>query len=361
MEHVDIGIREDVRTAAQAILVCRRDELEIFNRVFDAYWNLSREQPVPDDRWEIPAANDPDEQSAEARSRKMLLSLLAGDHPGGKAGLDNDAQTTGYSDQDILMRKDLDKLNESEVKQARELMAKLIRALLNRPGRRYRPAHTGKVIDIHRSFRADVPRGLAGLEFKYRRRRINKLKLMLLCDVSGSMKPYSEFLLEFIYALRKELPRVEAAVFSTHMTPVTRHLETPDIQQSINGVSRGVWGGGTNIGQSLAEFYDLYSNEMHHSRTVMIILSDGWDRGDAHAMQREIARLRRRIFKLIWLNPLLGSKDYQPLCRGIRCALPYMDHFMPAHNLTSLARFVELLRGSLSTLPPDNPGSRLIN
>jgi uncharacterized protein with von Willebrand factor type A (vWA) domain len=202
------------------------------------------------------------------------------------------------------------------------------------------------VIDFRRSFRSNLQQGFSGLELKYRKPKIKKIKLMLLCDISGSMERYSRFLLDFIYALQHQLPAIEAAVFATHMTPITPYLKQPELHASLAEVAnhaRG-WGGGTNIGQALAEFNRHYGREMLHSKTVMIILSDGWDRGDASAMREQIADLRRRVDRLIWLNPLLGSADYQPLCRGIETALPYLDHFLPAHNLASLANVAELLR-----------------
>ena len=191
-----------------------------------------------------------------------------------------------------------------------------------------------------------MSRGFDGLELRYRQPRPGQLKLLLLCDVSGSMQRYSEFLLQFVYALRGQLPDIEAAVFATHMTPITNQLRAKGVQQSLVAVSSTAsgWGGGTDIGQSLLEFNDYYDRQLRRSRAVVVILSDGWDRGDARVMRQEIAGLRRRVHRLLWLNPLLGAADYQPLCRGIRLALPYLDHFLPAHSLASLADVARLLR-----------------
>ena len=184
------------------------------------------------------------------------------------------------------------------------------------------------------------------MELRYRQRKPGRLKLLLLCDVSGSMQRYSEFLLQFVYALRDELPNVEAAVFATHMTPITRQLAEGEVARSLQAVTAVApgWGGGTDIGRALLEFNDYFAPDLRRSRSVVVILSDGWDRGDAGVMRRELRALRRRARQLIWLNPLLGAKDYQPLCRGIRLALPHLDHFLPAHDLASLAEAVRLLR-----------------
>ncbi len=168
----------------------------------------------------------------------------------------------------------------------------------------------------------------------------------MLCDVSGSMAQYSGFLLEFMFAIRARLPTTEAAVFATHMSPVSDALQARNIADALHNISGAAsgWGGGTDIGGSLAEFNDHYAQSMLRSKAIVVILSDGWDRGDAPRMQWELAQLRRRAHTLIWLNPLLGSADYHPLCRGMQAALPYLDHFLPAHNLASLANVVTLLR-----------------
>ena len=179
-----------------------------------------------------------------------------------------------------------------------------------------------------------------------KRRRIKKTKLMLLCDVSGSMDCYSRFLIRFIYALKREIRDVEVGVFSTRMTAISRLLKTKGIEESLVEVADTVhdWAGGTDIGGCLREFNDQFARDMLHSRTVMIIVSDGWDRGDPDLMRQEMARLRKRVHKLMWLNPLLGTPGYQPLCLGMKTALPYLDYFLPAHNLESLIQLARTLR-----------------
>ena len=164
------------------------------------------------------------------------------------------------------------------------------------------------------------------------------------------MSRYSGFFLEFIYALGRELPSVEAALFATHMTPVTELLRRPDLAGSLLDMASSArgWGGGSDIGQSLRECNERFVHERVRGKTVVVILSDGWDRGDEQIMRNAIARLRQRADSLIWLNPLLGRDDYQPLCRGMRTALPYIDHFLPVHSLASLAAAATLLRRILS-------------
>jgi uncharacterized protein len=184
------------------------------------------------------------------------------------------------------------------------------------------------------------------LRLLYRKKKIKKIKLMLLCDVSGSMERYSRFLIQFIYAMRQQLASLDVAVFSTRMTVISDFLHRQNVQQSLREISANVrdWGGGTNIGNSLREFNKRFARDAIAAHTVVIILSDGWDRGDATVMREEMQQLHRRVHKLVWLNPLLGDAHYQPLCRGIQTALPFIDHFLPAHNLESFAQLIRLLR-----------------
>lgn len=346
MDHIDIGAKEDVRAAAKATLVNHRDDLEVFDRIFAEYWKPTVGVAVPTSiRGEKAVCESPKRQRY-GEEHPLSHLLLSGDQKEARTDDQEFAETISYSAHDILSRKDLGSLDEEEIRVAQKLIAQLVKSLVNKPGRRYRSERTGSSVDFRRSFRRNLQQGFAGLELTYRKRRIRKLRLMVLCDVSGSMERYSRFLLDFIYALRHELPATEAGVFSTHMTPITAHMEARDLQQSLRQVADHAdgWGGGTDIGRSLAEFNAHHARSMLKSKTVMIILSDGWDRGDARVMRKEIVTLRRRVHKLIWLNPLLGSADYQPLCRGIRSALPYLDHFLPAHNLASLAAVSNILR-----------------
>lgn len=348
MDHLNIGVREDLKAAARATLVSNRDDLENFERIFAEYWDRQPESELasgkaPDSRQRD--GSEPQQQTALAPLQEQDL-LLVGDEESTESAQPVDGEAIAYSKQDALRHKDLGQMNKSEIAAARTLIAEFVSVLANRPGHRYLPARRGRLIDFRKSFRQNLGHGFAAIELRYKKRRIKKLKLIVLCDVSGSMAQYSSFLLEFIFAIREKLPTTEAAVFATHMSPITQALRTNDIAQSlrnVSGVASG-WGGGTDIGGSLAEFNDHYAQSMLRSKAIVVILSDGWDRGDAPRMKSEVAWLRRRAHKLIWLNPLLGADDYQPLCRGMQTALPYLDHFLPAHNLASLADVVNSLR-----------------
>lgn len=348
MDHIDIGAREDLKAVARATLVSNRDNLEKFERIFAEYWDAQPDTKLASGKARNSRrldGSEPQQQTALAPLQEQDL-LLVCDEERTVSAQPVDSAGIAYSKQDALRHKDLGQMNESEIAAARTLIAEFVSVLANRPGHRYQPARRGRMIDFRKSFRQNLGHGFAAMELEYKKRRIKKLKLIVLCDVSGSMARYSNFLLEFIFAIREKLPTTESAVFATHMSPVTQALHMNDVAQSLRHLSAAAsgWGGGTDIGGSLAEFNDHYEKSLRGSKAIVVILSDGWDRGDAPRMRQEVARLRRRAHKLIWLNPLLGGDEYQPLCRGMRTALPYLDHFLPAHNLASLADVVNSLR-----------------
>ena len=188
---------------------------------------------------------------------------------------------------------------------------------------------------------------------RHRQRRKKRRPLVLLCDISGSMEPYSRLLLHFIYAISHSqdsaaqlgLEKVEAFVFGTRLTRLTRQLRHRDIDRAIQEASRRIedWGGGTRTGEALKEFNFTWSRRVLGRGAVVMIISDGWDRGDIGLLGREMERLKMSCYRVVWLNPLLGSSNYEPLTRGMQAALPFIDDFLPVHNLHSLEQLGALL------------------
>lgn len=332
--HIDIGRPADFHAAARALLVHRREHLAPFDEIFREYWYRQRR----------PAARAPGEHDTEISGRAPVpapRSTAREVEPGGE-----EQSAAGYSPDEVIARKDLAMLTEAEIERARALLREFIKAFSALRARRQLPDRHGAVPDFRRMLRWMAAHGGEPLEFAWRRRSKLRTRLLLLCDVSGSMERYSGFLLEFIYALRRELPDTEVAVFATRMTVITDLLHAGAVARSLREVAgrAGDWGGGTDIGGCLRDFNDRYARDLVRYRTTVVLLSDGWDRGDAALMSAEIARLRRRAYRLIWLNPLLGNPDYEPLTRGMRTALPHLDHFLPAHSLESLARLARVLQ-----------------
>ncbi len=329
--HIDLGHPADFHAASRSLLVHRREHLAPFDELFREYWLRQRR----------PGSRAPGEHHTEISGRAPTPRQAAAE-----AGADGEERSrAGYSPDEVIARKDLAALTEEEIDRARELLREFIRAFATLRARRYLPASRGAVPDFRRLLRQTATRGGDIAEISWRRRRRRRTRLLLLCDVSGSMERYSRFLLEFIYALRRELPDTEVAVFATRLTVITDLLGTGSLARSLREVAARAadWGGGTDIGGCLRDFNDRYARELLRSGSTVVLLSDGWDRGDAAVMTTEMARLRRRAGRLIWLNPLLGSPDYEPLTRGMRTALPHLDHFLPAHSIESLVRLARVL------------------
>ncbi|MCE2433616.1 MAG: VWA domain-containing protein [Candidatus Latescibacteria bacterium] len=338
--HISLHNRSDFYAAARATLVSRYDDLETFDEVFRAFWA----RPIlPDDMTltDTEAGGDPD-LDVQADVNEVVDTADLHEEAEGEG----ESEEVGYSPDEALMGKDLAAMSDREIEQARKVIHEIVNIIANRRSRRRVPENRGAELDFRRTWRRNALYGSDGVELMMKRRRIKKTRLMLLCDVSGSMDCYSRFLIRFIYALKREIRDVEVGVFSTRMTAISRLLKTKGIEESLVEVADTVhdWAGGTDIGGCLREFNDQFARDMLHSRTVMIIVSDGWDRGDPDLMRQEMARLRKRVHKLMWLNPLLGTPGYQPLCLGMKTALPYLDYFLPAHNLESLIQLARTLR-----------------
>ena len=341
-DYVPISNRRDFYHSARTNLISRQEDLETFDSVFRSYWEspLDELKPYPSEA-ENPCG---EEDFATQASKERQVDLLDWSDDEGEE--DGAAEAIGYSPEEVLAQKDLASLTDKEIEEARRIIAHIVDIISTKISRRRTPSRRGREIDFRKTWRRNILFGRDGIEISNKRKKIKKTRLMLICDVSGSMDCYSKFLIQFIYGLKRELKQVEVAVFSTHLTVISRLLQNRSVEASLAEVARSVedWAGGTDIGKSICEFNDKFSREMLKSNTVVVIVSDGWDRGDADLMRREMERLRRRAYKTIWLNPLLGSPGYQPLCLGMKTALPYLDYFLPAHNLQSLVQLAKTLR-----------------
>ena len=219
------------------------------------------------------------------------------------------------------------------------LSLRLFRRMTLRLSRQLRIASAGiGPLDLRRTIRHGIPRGGELIDLKYRIRKRKPGRLVILLDVSGPMNPYSLFLLKFAYALEKHFQRVHTFLFSTQLVDITAALKTPSLSEALAALSRedAGWSGGTKIGESLREFHRVHGRRLLSRDTLLMILSDGWDTGEPDLLAAELAAAKRRVGKLIWLNPLLGLEGYEPITRGMSAALPFIDVFAPAHNLESL-------------------------
>ena len=219
-------------------------------------------------------------------------------------------------------------------------------------------AGRGPLLDLRRTVRANLRYGGELVDRPTRRRKTKPRPLVLLCDVSGSMERYSRMLLHFVHTLsgRDPTARVESFVFATRLTRITRQLAARTAGAVVPTLPRtiGDFGGGTRIGEALRTFHVDWARRVRGQSPVVLLISDGWDRGEPDVLRSEMARLQRSCQRLIWLNPLLGSPDYLPLTRGMQAALPFIDDFLPVHNLASL----DALARHLNALPARRPARR---
>ncbi len=350
LKHIEVGRKPDFYHAARSLLVHRREDLPLFDQAFELFW-----RKPPEAGWvtvELGLLNQ------RRRSRRPLVTpppLRDSEQTPqeGESQPQSDQPpilqvTVTYSDREVLRRKDFSELTGEELTAIKQLMAELVWQLGERRTRRRQPGR-GQLLDLRRTVRRNLRYGGEVLIWARREPKFKPRPLVVLADISGSMERYTRLLLHFIYSLTAGLDQpVEAFVFSTRLTRITRQLRDRDVDRALREVSLAVpdWSGGTRIGESLKIFNFEWGRRVLGRGSVVLLISDGWDRGDVDLLRREMARLQRSCRRLIWLNPLLGSPEYEPLTRGMQAALPYVDDFLPVHNLASL----EDLAGRLSEL-----------
>jgi uncharacterized protein with von Willebrand factor type A (vWA) domain len=239
---------------------------------------------------------------------------------------------------EVLRTKDFAKLTADERRAMLRSVRKLVLEAPHRPSRRYRPSARGARFDMRRTLRRSLRTEGEPFERAWRDRRTKARPLVLLLDVSGSMAPYSRPLLEFAHAAAAAGRRVEVFVFGTRLTRITRLIRSRDPDAALDAIGDTVvdWEGGTRIGESLKQLLDEWSARSALRGSVVILASDGLERGDPALLAAQIARLSRLVHRLVWINPLKGSPRYEPLARGMAAALPHIDTFLPGHNLESL-------------------------
>jgi uncharacterized protein with von Willebrand factor type A (vWA) domain len=341
LDHINLGARADFYFAARSLLVHRRDDLGLFDEAFNQFWR------PPSSGWlaGLPLAGP------RRRTQKVqVVPPAPRDEAGGNGQSKPDAPpvieaTRTYSANESLRRKDFSELTAGEYAAIKALIAGLHWQLGDRRTRRQMPGR-GERLDLRRTLRQNLKYGGQVLEWAYREPKVKPRPLVLLADISGSMERYTRLLLHFVYSLSFGLSQpVEAFVFGTRLTRITRPLQHKDVELALREVSHSVrdWSGGTRIGEALKDFNFSWGRRVLGRGAVVLIISDGWDRGEPALLRREMARLQRTCYRLIWLNPLLGSPSYEPLTRGIQAALPYIDDFLPVHNLASLEDLAQRL------------------
>ena len=348
LNHIEMRREADFRSALRAVFVSRKEDLPTFEAAFDIFW------APPDPRvtaGQVPGRNRSLPMSPErAKAWSAALGLNASQMNREQETREVPATSSGYSAEELLRHKDFDEMTWQETEQVRRLLEQAAWRVSERRTRRTRPARQG-LIDLRRSAQHAIRSSGEMMTLFHRRPRVRRRPLVLICDVSGSMERYSRLLMIFAYAIARR-EDLETFVFSTRLTRITRQLKYRDLDRSLDAVSKGVhdFSGGTRIGEALSDFNRHWARRVLGHGAVVIIVSDGWDRGDPSQLAAELIHLRRSAHRLIWLNPLIGSEGYQPLTRGMAAALPYCDDFLAAHNVNALDDLGRLL-GKLDRRP----------
>ncbi|HEY4034888.1 MAG TPA: VWA domain-containing protein [Ktedonobacteraceae bacterium] len=366
LNYIDLANRDDFYNTLKCSLLTRHEQEPIFNQVFTYFWLQSdipdqktnaraNKSKRPSGNWlRLPPSErknstehfNINDQRKHLRGKKIEIKrpLLNYDEDEQEQE-EGEPQGTAYSAVERLRKKDFEQFSWEEEQKAKRLMAEMRWKVGLRSTRRKIPACHGSYPDMRHMLRRNLKQGAEMIELTWRKIKRKPRPLVIICDISGSMSLYSRLLLHFIHAISNGRLRVEAFVFGTRLTRITHQLEKHNVDEAIKDVSKTVqdWSGGTRIGDALHHFNYTWGRRVLGRGAVVLIISDGWDRGDGMILRSEMNRLQHSCHRLIWLNPLLGSPDYRPLTIGMKTALPFIDDFLPAHNLNSLISLGRLL------------------
>ncbi len=335
LDEVDITRQDDVYWTLRTTLVARREELEPFDLAFRAWFLRARFRPPP--REPDPRETRPGAQRVRRDARRLEDGATAAGQP----------ETIGYSAHEVLRRKDFAAMSPAELSAVRRLIAEIDCQRPLRRSRRLRAHPRGRTLDMRRLARSTLATGGDAVQRRFRRRTEAPRKLVVLCDVSGSMEAYTRAMLLYLHALMRSGRGVEVFAFGTRLTRVTVEVATRDPEAALQAAAARVldWAAGTRIGASLKSFNDVWGRRALTRGAVVLIVSDGWEREDNALLGREMQRLHRAAFAVVWVSPLKGGSEYQPLAGGMRAALPFVDRFVAGHNLASLEQLAGLLAG----------------
>jgi uncharacterized protein with von Willebrand factor type A (vWA) domain len=329
---VGVERRRDVREALRTVLTLRHEDSAIFDEIFERFWRVWPEGAPPG----MPRPMRPPRR-ARASLKMLMPASGANPQPTTPGGADQPIGLQTYSADEAWRKKDFAAFTPEDIERARLALAKLAWTPGVRVTRRW-VAGRSQTADLRRVLRANARHGGELMTIPRRVRRVAPRPLVLLCDVSGSMEPYTRMLLLFAHEMARGERRVEVFVFSTRLTRVTAQLAAARLDVVLHRLREAVhdWSGGTRIGEAIRAFNGDWARRVLRGQPVVLLISDGWDLGDPDLLASEIARLQRSVYRLIWLNPLLGSPGYEPLTRGLRAALPFVDDFLPVHDMSSL-------------------------
>ena len=337
LAHMGVGARDAVYWSGRATLLRRPEDIPIYDAAFATFWERVFATGVEIIE-ETPSAtlaidDDVNEEGADADEESV----------------DRDDETVAvrWSAIEVLRHRDFAEYSEEEFEEARMLLAQLKLRTPTQPARRYHATRSSRQarLDVHRTVRNALATGGEPIRRTYRVRGERHRRLVMLLDVSGSMEPYARAFVRFVHASMLSSRNVEAFAMGTRLTRMTRELQARDPDAAIAAAARRVvdWSGGTRLGEGLREFNDLWGVRGFARGAIVVVLSDGWDRGNPEVLGEQMQRLHRVAHRMIWVNPLKASEGYAPLARGMAAALAHVDSFVEGHSidaLTTLARAI---------------------
>ncbi|MFO1304397.1 MAG: VWA domain-containing protein [Burkholderiales bacterium] len=353
VEAVGIDNRTDFREALAAVLVSRREHLEVFEQAFDLFWKNPKllEKMVAANLPQVFGRTGEEPQPPDVMSRlaEAMVKPKVRSHEDDQDEVEVDAAFS-FSPREVLQKKDFATMTSDELAQVKAMIANLKLPIPERRQRRTRPSHRGTRIDLRATLRGmtSASRDLAPLAYRARIKR--PPPLVVLVDISGSMDRYARMLLHFLHAITNDRHRVSTLVFGTRLTNITRHLRHKDVDVALAKVAASVddWAGGTRIGACLQDFNRRWSRRLLGQNAVVLLISDGLDADGGEGLGFEVERISKSASRLVWLNPLLRYAGFEARPAGVRAILPYVDDFLPVHNVASLR---DLSRALAQTRP----------
>jgi hypothetical protein len=341
VQAVGVEHREDFRAALESVFIERHEQHVLFDQAFELYWRnprlLERMMQLLLPKVYTKMSRADAEAPLPARLAEALAAPRDAERESDEQEASMDAAFT-FSPREVLQGRDFETMSTAELSEVRSMISRLRLPLPERPVRRTVAARRGSKVDLRASLRAMASGGGAVLPLAWRKRRRRRPPLVVLCDISGSMDRYSRMLLFFLHAITNDRDRVHTLLFGTRLTNITRHLRRRDVDVAVARVASAVsdWAGGTRIGACLAEFNRRWSRRLLGQGAIVLLISDGLDSDVGDGLSLEMERLAKSCRRLIWLNPLLRYDKFEARPAGIRAMLPYVDEFLPVHNLESL-------------------------
>ncbi|HCL72506.1 MAG: VWA domain-containing protein [Gammaproteobacteria bacterium] len=343
---VGVESQRDLHTALLSQFVARHEQTPLFDQAFSLFWRNPRLME------KLMGAMLPTIRT-EKDQEQVLRRLGEALSKGSEAQSDPQEQEVelqanlSFSDREILQSKDFEQMSEAELQIARNMLQKLKLPVPDVRSRRFQACNQQARIDMRKTLQQSL-RNSATIPLQFKRNRVRPPAIVVLCDISGSMAQYSRIFLHFMHAISNHRDRVHSFVFGTRLTNISRYLRNKDVDIALEATSCAVedWSGGTRIGLCLEQFNRLWSRRVLSQGAVVILLTDGLDRGEGDGLQKQMDRLSKSCRQLIWLNPLLRYDKFEPKAQGIQSMLPYVDVFRSAHSVNSLAELPHLLSQS---------------